>query len=130
MGIINDIYNTPPSSPPLSLFWPALRMNESSAIAFARINNATKYEEVRDAARLVDTPAQNLVYGDVEGNIAYIYAGKIPVRQPGHSGRYPVLSSQVDLWVGWREPNETIAVLNPKEVSRKTKKERKKEKER
>ncbi|MBP5976819.1 penicillin acylase family protein [Brasilonema sp. CT11] len=57
--------------------------------AIPQMNRAQNWQEFRAAAKNFDVPAQNLVYGDVEGNIGYQMPGKIPVRAKGN-GRYPV----------------------------------------
>ena len=44
------------------------------------INKAGDYEEFRAAASKWDIAAQNLVYADVEGNIAYQSTGEVPIR--------------------------------------------------
>ena len=52
-----------------------------------------------------DIAAQNIVYADIEGNIAYHSTGEIPVRADG-DGRYPV--------PGWTPRLPTGQVLCPK----------------
>jgi len=48
------------------------------------------YEEFRDASKNFHVPAQNLLYADVEGNIAYQSPGLVPIRAAGHTGQYPI----------------------------------------
>jgi penicillin amidase len=68
----------------------------SAAAALLEINRATSWDEFRAAARGWGTPAMNLTYADVEGNIGYQLAGRVPIRErgeglvpsPGWSGQY------------------------------------------
>jgi penicillin amidase len=68
----------------------------SAASALLDINRASSWDEFRDAASRWGTPALNLLYADVDGNIGYQMVGKVPVRErgeglvpsPGWSGQY------------------------------------------
>src|SRR5213082_3872836 len=64
---------------PLALRWTGLEQcNVISAVQ--KMNQATNWEEFRDALRDWDVPPQNLIYGDKKGNIGYVMAGAIPIR--------------------------------------------------
>lgn len=77
------------------------------------LNTAENYEDFREAMRTWDVPSQNVVYADVEGNIAYQMPGLIPIRAngdglvpvPGWTGEYE--------WEGWVPFEELPAILNP-----------------
>jgi penicillin amidase len=77
------------------------------------LNQAQNYEEYREALRYWDIPSQNVVYADVEGNIAYQMPGLVPVRKngdgllpvPGWTGEYE--------WEAWVPYEELPALLNP-----------------
>ena len=79
------------------------------------LNQATNYDEFREALRWWDIPSQNFVYADVEGNIAYQMPGRVPIRQngdglvpvPGWTGEYE--------WEGWIPYEELPALLNPEQ---------------
>lgn len=81
--------------------------------AFIGINMASSYQEFATAAGKWDIAPQNLVYADIEGNIAYIATGEIPVRASG-DGRYPVpgWTSEHD-WIGTVPIEEMPRMLNP-----------------
>jgi acyl-homoserine lactone acylase PvdQ len=53
------------------------------------LNQAQDWETFQEALAYWDTPGQNFVYADVEGNIGYQAAGKIPIRTQGN-GALPV----------------------------------------
>jgi penicillin amidase len=69
---------------------------ESAASAILRINRAASWDEFRAAASRWGTPAMNLTYADVDGNIGYQLVGSVPVRErgeglvpsPGWTGQY------------------------------------------
>ncbi|HCA88248.1 MAG TPA: penicillin acylase family protein [Streptomyces sp.] len=71
----------------VSLRWTALTPGRTMDSVFA-LNEASDFEEFRDAARLFDVPSQNLIYADSKGHIGYQAPGRIPVRGEG-DGRYP-----------------------------------------
>lgn len=73
----------------LALQWTAL---EPSCIfcSIWEMNLANNWEEFREAAQDFAVPAQNLLYADIDGNIAYQMPGSIPIRVEGHDGMLPV----------------------------------------
>jgi penicillin amidase len=54
--------------------------------AFMMINRARNLAEFRDALQRFDAGAQNFVYGDIDGNIAFFSAGEVPVREDLQAG--------------------------------------------
>ena len=77
------------------------------------INRATSYTEFREAASKFDIAAQNLVFADVEGNIAYQATGAIPIRAAG-DGRYPVPGwTSEHEWIGFIPFEDLPRALNP-----------------
>ncbi|HUM69635.1 MAG TPA: penicillin acylase family protein [Chloroflexota bacterium] len=77
------------------------------------LNQASNYQEFRDALRYWDVPSQNVVYADREGNIAYQMPGYTPIRRsgigmvpsPGWTDEYE--------WEGWIPFEELPALFNP-----------------
>ena len=74
--------------PDLSLYWSAFDVERSPFDAFRGMNAAESVHEFRDS--LVDfvIPAQNVVFADRHGNIAFRTAGLIPARTD-HDGVLP-----------------------------------------
>jgi penicillin amidase len=72
--------------------------------AILGMNQASNWEEFRQAVRDFSAPSQNMVFADVDGNIGYQTPGNIPVRAPGHDGLLPVPG-----WTGDNEWQGTIA---------------------
>jgi penicillin amidase len=98
----------------VALAWKTL---EPSTIveAFVGINTATTYAEFVEAVSLWDIAPQNLIYGDVEGNIAYHPTGAIPLRATG-DGRLPVPGWTEDHeWIGTVPEEEKPVLFNPGE---------------
>ncbi|HEX7219837.1 MAG TPA: penicillin acylase family protein [Burkholderiales bacterium] len=54
--------------------------------AFMMINRARNLAEFKDALQRFDAGAQNFVYGDIGGNIAFFSAGEVPVREDLQAG--------------------------------------------
>jgi len=101
----------------VALSWTALTPGRTMDATFA-LNRAQTWEEFRAAAGLLEVPAQNLVYADVEGRIGYQAPGKIPVRSgPGlgqQDGTFPRLGwdSSWD-WTGFIPFEQLPSVLDP-----------------
>lgn len=72
----------------VALAWETLRPSTIFE-AILGIGRARTYPEFRDALAGWDIAAQNVIYADIDGNIAYHSTGRVPVRA-GHDGRVPV----------------------------------------
>jgi penicillin amidase len=80
------------------------------------LNLATNWPEFREALASWETLAENFVYADVEGNIGYQAAGRIPIRTPGHQGILPVPGWTGEYeWQGFVPFDELPSTLNPPE---------------
>jgi penicillin amidase len=86
--IMNDVEPALKDKPLMAFSWAALRPGTLLQSVLA-INRAQNWPQFRDALRLWDTPSQNFVYADVDGNIGYQFPGNIPVRAKG-DGTVPV----------------------------------------
>ncbi len=81
--------------------------------AIIGLNRAAGYDDFRAAASRWDIAAQNLVYADVEGNIAYQSTGEIPIRADG-DGSWPVPGwTGEHEWVGFVPFEELPRLFNP-----------------
>jgi penicillin amidase len=91
---------------PLALRWVALDPTNliDSALAY---NRASSWAEFRQALGKWETPAHNFVYADRAGNIAFLQAGRVPVRGQGY-GMAPV--------PGWTGEHEWQRFLNLDEL--------------
>ena len=97
----------------IALSWTALTP-ASPFEAVWGFNRAQNWEEFRAAARNWSVPAQNILYADIDGNIAYQTPGNIPVRKKG-DGTLPVpgWTGEYD-WDGYIPFDELPYVVNPK----------------
>jgi penicillin amidase len=77
-----------PMADPLSLRWTGLEPSREMD-ALLKINQARTLEAFREALRDFALPAQNFIYADREGNIAYFCAGRFPRRKKGE-GPFPL----------------------------------------
>jgi penicillin G amidase len=81
--------------------------------AVLMLNQAQDFEDFREALRYWDTPAQNFVYADVEGNIGYQMPGLVPIR-PNGDGLLPVPGWTDEYeWSGWVPYEELPSLYNP-----------------
>jgi penicillin amidase len=74
---------------PLALKWTALQEKDNSIESLRHINYAEDWSMFKSSLDNFVAPALNYVYADVSGNIAYIAAGKIPIRK-NSDGKLPV----------------------------------------
>jgi penicillin G amidase len=75
---------------------------------------ATDFASFRSALRGWESPGQNFVYADVDGNIGYQCTGLHPIRRRGHDGTLPVpgWTSEFE-WDGWVPFDELPWSENP-----------------
>jgi penicillin amidase len=98
----------------ISMAWTDLGVS-TDALAIWGMNRATNLKEWLAAVDNLVAPAINLVYADVEGNIAMHPAGALPLRLHGQ-GRIPMdgASGEND-WVGMIPRDELPLAVNPQE---------------
>jgi len=95
-----------------ALRWTALDQGGLSG-TYALVGAARNWREFREALRGVPGPAQNAVYADVDGNIGFIVAARIPIRKKG-DGSLPVPGDTDDYeWTGYIPFDELPQALNP-----------------
>lgn len=71
----------------VALRWAALEPGHTLD-ALLDLDHASDWTQFRAAAALLDVPAQNMIYADVDGNIGYQTPGRIPIRGKG-DGLWP-----------------------------------------
>lgn len=111
---------TPEGAPPsdggnaVALRWTALQP-QPTFDAFDILNTALDFTQFREAARFLAVPAQNLLYADTSGTIAYQAPGRIPIRA-NYTGKWPVpgWDSQYR-WTGYVPFEAMPFVVNPEE---------------
>lgn len=99
---------------PLSLRWTAYDRTEEfeAVLGFMRARN---WEEFKAALEHFAAPAQNFVFADVDGNIAYRANGLFPLRKEG-DGLLPVPGwTDAYEWTGYIPWAEVPQIVNPPE---------------
>jgi penicillin amidase len=77
------------------------------------LGRAQNWSEFRKEMKRVWGPAQNVVYADVDGNIGYIMAARVPIRKKGH-GEVPVPGDTDDYeWTGYIPFDQLPQAFNP-----------------
>jgi penicillin amidase len=98
----------------IALAWTALTPSTPFEAIWG-FDQAQNWEEFREAASNFHVPAQNLLYADIDGNIAYQMPGDIPIRSKG-DGLIPVPGWTDEYeWEGMIPFEELPYTLNPKE---------------
>jgi len=98
----------------LSLKWTALEPS-SELEAVLNMNKARNWDEFETALERFHTPAQNFVFADTDGTIAYKANGKIPIRKNGDS-LLPVPGWNDEYeWDGYIPFDELPYIVNPEE---------------
>ena len=102
------------NKPPLSMRWTALEPSDEFKAIFS-LNKAGGWNEFKEALRNFTVPGQNFMYADKEGNIGYVCAAKLPVRNfVSPAFVYDGTTSASD-WRGFVPYDEMPKVFNPKE---------------
>ncbi|MCL4246951.1 MAG: penicillin acylase family protein [Anaerolineae bacterium] len=98
---------------PVALRWTALDPGTLFEAVF-RVDLATNWEEFRDALRLWDSPSQNFIYADIEGNIGYQTPSNMPIRAEGESGLVPSdCAEDACTWQGYIPFDDLPRIFNP-----------------
>ena len=66
----------------IAFAWTALAEDDRSAQAANKFARAREWAGFLAAARDFQSPQQNIVYADIEGNIGFVAAGRVPHRRP------------------------------------------------
>ncbi len=82
---------------------------------YLKLGKAQNWKEFREVMKSVWGPAQNAVYADVNGNIGYVMAARVPIRKKGH-GEAPVPGDTDDYeWKGYIPFEQLPQVINPED---------------
>ncbi|MGH2576065.1 MAG: penicillin acylase family protein, partial [Ignavibacteria bacterium] len=83
--------------------------------ALYKINIARNWDEFKSGLKDFGVPAQNFIYADVNGNIGYHAAGKIPVRKTNIYSDFIFPSAGEPDWISFIDFDKLPNVFNPKE---------------
>jgi penicillin amidase len=77
------------------------------------LSTAKNWREFREIMKRVWGPGQNAVYADMDGNIGYVMAARVPIRKKGH-GEIPVPGdTDAYEWTGYIPFEQLPQALNP-----------------
>jgi penicillin amidase len=111
--VISDIYQV--FNHPVSLRWTALTPKDTTYEGFFKLNYAADWPSFKSALSHQVAPGMNMLYADRQGNIGYLGAGKIPIRQQGR-GDLPVPGWREDYrWTGFVPPAQWPQSFNPEQ---------------
>ena len=103
-----------PATAVFSMQWTALEPTRELQ-AVIGFNKSTNWEEFETALEDFNAPAQNFVFADKEGNIAYKANGNVPIRKVG-TAALPVPGNSSEYgWIGYIPYDELPRVVNPAE---------------
>jgi penicillin G amidase len=92
--------------------WTALEPG-GLANSYNWLGRAHNWKQFRELMKQVWGPAQNAVYADVDGNIGYLMAARVPIRKKGH-GEVPVPGDTDDYeWTGYLPFDQLPQSYNP-----------------
>ena len=113
--LVSDIHPTGKKSDQvIAMRWTGHEMSDE-LLAMYRINRAGNWDEFSAGVGEFQSPGQNMIYADIQGNIGFRPAVKIPVRRRGN-GNLPVPGDvNTYEWTGFRTPLQLPYLYNPEE---------------
>ncbi len=92
--------------------WTALDQNDTTLVSFRKINMAHDWSSFKEGLSAFISPSQNFVYADIDGNIGYHFAGRIPIRSNGE-GDVPSSIQTSKPWASYVPFDELPNQYNP-----------------
>jgi penicillin amidase len=101
--VISDVSRVAGAATPkgyaIAMQWTTLRDDDLTVEAGVMLPRASNWNEFLAGARHFHSPQQNMVYADVDGNVGFVAAGRVPIRRadndlfgmapaPGWDARY------------------------------------------
>jgi penicillin G amidase len=111
--VISDV--SPMMKQTIAFRWVALDRDDTSYQAFLRLDYARDFREFRAALGGLVAPALNMLYADVDGNIGYQGAGRIPIRGTGTGAEPGAGWDPAFDWTGYIPADALPQAFNPAE---------------
>ena len=87
--VISDVTRSAQEESPrghvIAFAWTALAEDDRTMRASLQFARAREWDGFLAAARDFQSPQQNMVYADVDGNIGFVAAGRVPLRKAGNN---------------------------------------------
>lgn len=104
--------NTGVQTAQMSMRWTGQDFSDEMFAAIS-INKSKNWDDFKNAVRYFTVPGQNFVYGDVNGNIGYICAAKLPIRTTNSSTLIYDGTTDANEWKGFVPYEEMPKLFNP-----------------
>lgn len=113
-SLINGIIDHAPKDQAIALSWMLTRLTNQALQASYLLNHAKSFRDAERAASLFSTPGLNIMYGDVDGNIAWWACAKLSMR-PAHVRTKLFLdgASGNDEYLGYYDFSKNPQSINP-----------------
>ena len=107
------IWEDPDNDRAVALRWAGQEAGTAGYLGSLALDQVQDWDGFVDAMTAWKVPSENIVYADVDGNIGWVPAGLMPIREgwsgllpvPAHTGRYR--------WSGFRGVDELPQIKNP-----------------
>ena len=98
-----------------ALAWTGFMPDDHTPEAFLKMNRAKDAASFKEALRDFDSPLQNVVFADTDGNIGFVVAGRVPVRRNiANESIFPAPGWIDDYdWTGTLDFDELPQIENP-----------------
>ncbi|MFH1195955.1 MAG: penicillin acylase family protein [bacterium] len=96
----------------ISMRWTAFDFSDD-IFSFTSINKAKNWSEFKKALSYFSTPGQNFVFADKEGNIGYIAAAKLPIRNSNSPTLIFDGTTNEGDWIGYVPFDEMPMIFKP-----------------
>ncbi len=99
--------------PPLALAWTVHQLDQQGLDSMIDFNTARNWQEFNAALDDFPAPLLNATYADIDGNIGFRTAGRLPLRGAGN-GLFPLRGDKPEnRWQGTVPAEEMPRLLNP-----------------
>ncbi len=113
--IVNDIFfKEDENKAPISAWWSYLHYSSDLFAALYQLNHVSSIDDARKGASMIEAPGLNVMYADIDNNIAWWACAKLPIR-PSHVNPKLVLdgSSGKDDILGYYDFTKNPQAENP-----------------
>ncbi len=114
--VSRSVLDLVPRGHAMALAWTALADDDRTMQAALALARAKDWPSFLAAGRHFHAPQQNVMYADVDGNIGFVSAGRVPVRKPENDLRglapAPGWDARYD-WAGYVPFDELPRAFNP-----------------
>ena len=112
---VRSTLHGPLISDSVSMWWAYMQYPDNMIQeAFYGLSRAESMEDIQHAASLIHSPGLNVMYGDVEGNIAWWAAAKLPIRSATADSKSIQDGSLAENDIlGWYDFSKNPQTINP-----------------